>query len=98
MEAIIRLDSIIEAKRTELSEYAKRSDASDIYISKQNAMLAEIAAARNAIPPLTYPEMWLYLEAEYSRLARIDPNLGGMSIDWRTRPSGLLAKIPLDLY
>lgn len=98
MEAIIRLNSIIEAKRNELAAYATRPDARDTYINRQNALLAEITTARNAIPPLIYPEMWLYLETENNRLARIDPNLGGLSCDWRVRPSGLLAKITLDLY
>ena len=92
------LDTLIQERRSELVSYAAKPDAKDGYINKQNTFLYQLTAVRDSIPKLCYPEIWLCLETENSRLREIDPELAGVSADWRNKKSGFLAKIYINQY
>jgi len=98
MVAINILDSLIKAQRSDLVRYASRLDAKDGYINKQNSFLTELTAARNSIPTQKYPDMWVKVEWEMAHLTKIDPEIGGLGINWRVRPSGILAPLYFDLF
>jgi hypothetical protein len=96
--AQLRLTDYIMGRRKELKSYASRDNASETYIDRQNNNLSELSEILELIDDNSDMEMFRYINKEWKKLEKENPELGGLTIVIRTKLTGMTSNLQINLY
>jgi predicted methyltransferase len=85
---ITSFESIIQGLIKDLEKYAKRENANQLYIDKQNILIRNLIGIHNTINSIRFLELWQNIDTEMQRLEELDKQLSGHSIHLQCRPTG----------
>lgn len=86
--SINSFESIIQGLIKDLEKYAKRENANQLYIDKQNILIKNLIGIHNTINSIRFLELWQNIDEEMQRLEELDKQLSGHSIHLQCRPTG----------
>jgi len=96
-DGLLLFETVIDKLKTDLESYAKIPNAKLEYIKKQNAIIADLCKAYNALDCMKLSDIWAHIDFEIARLEMLDPVLSGHRIFLRTKPTGdQFSLIPLN--
>lgn len=81
---LLELKEIISNLKHELELYAQKENASISYIDKQNNLIILLVNVYNSLDSLKYYHSWCQIEQCMDSLSQRDPELSGVSIQFRT--------------
>ncbi len=86
--SVTSLESLIQGLIKDLEKYAKRENANQLYIDKQNILIKNLIGIHNSINSIRFLELWQNIDTEMQRLEKLDAQLSGHSIYLHYRPNG----------
>ncbi len=86
--SVTSLEGIIQGLIKDLERYAKRKNANQLYIDKQNILIKNLIGVHNTINSIRFLELWQSIDSEMQRLEELDKQLSGHSIHLHCRPAG----------
>jgi hypothetical protein len=87
MNSLELLESIIQNLVKELESYARKENANQIYINKQNVLIEDLIRVYNC-NDLIHFDSWLQVENVMSNVEQQDKEISGHVIQIRTRQAG----------
>jgi hypothetical protein len=87
LTALSGLERIIINLSEGLRMYAKKDNASEIFVQKQNELILELTNLYNRLAGLKYLEIWEDIEIRMNQLESLDPELSAHTIVLHTKPS-----------
>jgi hypothetical protein len=99
MTSHLQLQQIILERTEALRLYALKPDASDFYINRENALLAQLTQIYNELGvSMIHHSLWREVEEAWFYYQKSDSEFCGIMLTIRLKPYGILHSLPLNFY
>jgi len=85
--SLVELSELIEKRRYKLTDYAKRSDARQGYVSSENEHLSTLAGIHDELALLRHSGIWQAVEQDLIRLNQSDNFLNAYQLNFNLKPN-----------
>jgi len=87
-EIKVQIEQKIQGLTTDLEKYAKKDNASQFYIDKENKLINFLISIINSIEHVEYSDQMVILFKEIRKAVANDSSLNAISIQLRITPDG----------